>query len=136
PGSRDGGRGGSAGHLRDPSLGEGLARQGAEVVAVDTGGFTIRNTSDLTKGLRLIADTASAYYLIGYDPAKATRSGEFRKIQVRLDHRNKGLEVIARGESVAPEPAAALADLQQKRYTPLLIVTRSASPPSRDRVLD
>ena len=83
-------------------LGEGLATQGAEVLAVDTGGFTIRNTSDLTKGLRLIADTASAYYLIGYDPAKATRSGEFRKIQVRLNHRNKGLEVMARRGYVAP----------------------------------
>jgi VWFA-related protein len=83
-------------------LGEGLATQGAEVLVVDTGGFTIRNTNDLAKGLRLIADTSSCYYLIGYDPAKAPRRGEFRKIQVRLNRRAKGLRVMARRGYVAP----------------------------------
>ena len=41
---------------------------GAELVASDSGGFTVRNTNDLGKGIQRIADETQAYYLLGYVP--------------------------------------------------------------------
>ena len=43
---------------------------GAEALAEDTGGFSIRNSNDLAGGLRRIAAESRAYYLVAYDPTK------------------------------------------------------------------
>lgn len=87
---------------------------GAEALALDTGGFVVRNTNDLTTGVERIAQEARAYYLLGYSPA-VPRDGRFRKLQVKV--RGSGLNVRARrgyyaptGEKAAPRPPADMKD--------------------------
>ena len=90
------------------------AAAGADVVASDSGGFVIRNTNDLTKGLRRIVDEARRYYLIGYTSTNTTRDGKYRKIQVRLAARagadREGWEVRARPGYYAPRDGEASRD--------------------------
>lgn len=88
------------------------AAAGADVVASDTGGFVIRNTNDLTKGLRRIADEARRYYLLGYTPTNAARDGKYRKIEVRLAARagREGWETRARRGYYAPKDGEATRD--------------------------
>ena len=75
--------------------------EGAESLAADSGGFIVKNTNDLARGITRIADESRSYYLIGYNPAGARRDGRFRKIQVKLVAR-KGLQVRARKGYYAP----------------------------------
>jgi VWFA-related protein len=75
--------------------------EGAESLASDSGGFIVKNTNDLEKGIGRIAAESRIYYLIGYNPKDARRDGRFRKIQVRLAGR-KGLQVRARKGYYAP----------------------------------
>jgi VWFA-related protein len=74
---------------------------GSEVVANESGGFTVRNTNDLSSGIQRIADETRVYYLLGYIPTNNTRDGKFRKIQVKLAS-SKGREVRARKGYFAP----------------------------------
>jgi len=74
---------------------------GSELVASDSGGFTVRNTNDLSGGIQKIANETQAYYLLGYIPSNTTRDGRFRKIQVKLAN-GKGLQVRARKGYYAP----------------------------------
>ena len=76
------------------------ASAGSESLAVDTGGFIVRNTNDLGAGIRRIADETRAYYLLGYTSTNAKRDGRFRKIQVKLAR--KGLSLRARKGYYAP----------------------------------
>ena len=80
------------------------ASEGAESIAADSGGFAVRNTNDLNKGIQRIADESRMYYLIGYNPANTARDGKFRKIQVKLTPgaERKGLQVRARKGYYAP----------------------------------
>ncbi|HKC11771.1 MAG TPA: VWA domain-containing protein [Vicinamibacteria bacterium] len=71
-----------------------LESEGAQSLAADSGGFTIRGTNDLDRGLRTIARESRAYYLIGYASSNGKRDGKYRKIQVEV--RRAGLEVRAR----------------------------------------
>jgi VWFA-related protein len=71
-----------------------LSSEGAESIAADTGGFTVKNTNDLGKGIQRIANETQMYYLIGYDPTNLSRDGRFRKIEVKVNR--KGLNVRAR----------------------------------------
>lgn len=81
------------------------ASAGSESLAVDSGGFVVRNTNDLGSGIRRIADETRAYYLLGYTSTNAKRDGRFRKIQVKLAR--KGLNVRARKGYYAPLDGAA-----------------------------
>jgi VWFA-related protein len=85
------------------------ATGGADSLAIDTGGFTIRNTNDLAKGFGAIADSSRAYYLIGYHPLAPRHDGKFQRIEVRLEPPRRGMKVIARRGYFAPtaEQAAA-----------------------------
>ena len=78
--------------------------QGADSVAIDSGGFSIKNSNDLAAGLRRIAEESRRYYLLGYQPARTARDGKFRKIEVRVQR--PGLEVRARRGYYAPESRA------------------------------
>jgi VWFA-related protein len=73
---------------------------GAESVAEDTGGRSIRNTNDLAGQMRAVADESRAYYLLGYVPADTRRDGKFRKIDVQVSR--AGLKVRARRGYYAP----------------------------------
>src|SRR3989441_5702318 len=77
------------------------AAEGSESLASDSGGFAVRNTNDLSKGIRRIADESQAYYLLGYSPTNVKRDGRFRKIQVKVPA-GKGYQVRARKGYYAP----------------------------------
>jgi VWFA-related protein len=66
---------------------------GAEVVADETGGFTLQGAA-LRPGLERVAREASSYYLLGYSPTNNRRDGKYRRIAVEV--RRPGLEVRAR----------------------------------------
>ncbi len=68
--------------------------EGAESISADSGGFSVKNSNDLAKGLVRIADETRAYYLIGYNPTNTARDGKFRKIEVKVVGKN--LRVRAR----------------------------------------
>ena len=74
--------------------------EGAESIAADSGGFSVKNTNDLTKGITRIANDSRAYYLVGYQPTNPARDGKFRKIQVKIDRKN--VDVRARKGYYAP----------------------------------
>jgi len=75
---------------------------GAQSLAAETGGFSIRNTNMLAGGLERIARESEAYYLLGYQPRNAARDGKFRKIEVKVARR--GVDVRARRGYYAPPP--------------------------------
>ncbi len=74
---------------------------GSENIAADSGGFTVRNTNDLSDGIERIAKESRAYYLLGYMPTNTTPDGKFRKIEVKLRD-DKGRELRARKGYYAP----------------------------------
>ena len=89
---------------------------GADDLAADSGGFTVRNTNDLNQGIQRIASETQAYYLLGYTPSNTARDGKFRKIQVKLaEGKGKGLQVRARKGYFAPSDVARTAGRQEGR---------------------
>lgn len=92
---------------------------GSEVVASESGGFTVRNTNDLSSGINRIANETRVYYLLGYIPTNAARDGKFRKIQVKLAS-SKGREVRARKGYFAPTETGKSALSAKKGVDPVL----------------
>ena len=70
------------------------AAEGAEMLAADSGGFSVKNTNDLAKGIKRIVDESRSYYLLGYSSTNTKADGRFRKIEVKTPQ--KGLQVRAR----------------------------------------
>jgi VWFA-related protein len=75
--------------------------EGAESLASDSGGFSVKNTNDLGKGIERIANESRSYYLLGYIPNNPQKDGRFRKISVKVPGR-KGLTIRARRGYYAP----------------------------------
>jgi VWFA-related protein len=92
---------------------------GSEVVSSESGGFTVRNTNDLSKGIQRIADETRVYYLLGYIPTNNTRDGKFRKIQVKLAN-GKGRELRARKGYFAPTESGKSALAAKKGVDPVI----------------
>jgi VWFA-related protein len=90
---------------------------GSEVVSNDSGGFTVRNTNDLNKGIQRIADETRVYYLMGYVPTNTARDGKFRKIQVKLAN-SKGRDIRARKGYFAPDETGKSALTAKKGVDP------------------
>jgi VWFA-related protein len=65
-----------------------LDSAGAESIAHGTGGFSVRNTNEFTKGMGRISDESRVYYLLGYYPTGAKRDGRFRKLDVSVNRRD------------------------------------------------
>lgn len=83
--------------------------QGADSIAIDSGGFSIKNANDLGAGLRRIAEESRRYYLLGYQPGRSARDGKYHRITVKVQR--PGLEVRARrGYYAAREGALARRD--------------------------
>jgi VWFA-related protein len=80
--------------------------EGSEGLALDTGGFAIRNTNDLESGLLRVSSESQTYYLLGYAPSNTARDGKFRRIEVRLTGSGKGRKVRARRGYYAPRDGA------------------------------
>lgn len=76
---------------------------GAEELADDTGGFTVRG-SDLDRGLGRITAESRVFYLLGYAPSSQGRDGRFRRVKVSV--RRPGLKVRARSGYYAGTPPA------------------------------
>jgi hypothetical protein len=102
------------------------ASEGSESLAADSGGFTVKNTNDLSRGIKRIADESQAYYLLGYNPTNTQRDGRFRKIQVKIPG-GKGYQVRARKgyyaplegrAALAPKPGAADPEIQAALDSP------------------
>jgi VWFA-related protein len=74
--------------------------EGSEELASDSGGFTIKNANDLSKGILKIADEGKLYYLLGYNPTNTKKDGKFRKISLKA--KQKGIDVRARKGYYAP----------------------------------
>jgi len=76
---------------------------GSEAIAADSGGFTVKNTNDLSRGIQRIANETRIYYLLGYISSNTARDGSFRKIEVEFKKgRGKGLKIRARKGYYAP----------------------------------
>jgi VWFA-related protein len=78
------------------------ASEGAEAIAADTGGLSIRKRNDLAAGLGAIARESSSYYLVGYPAPAGGRPDRFRRIEVRVA--GEGVRVRAR-RGYYPAPA-------------------------------
>lgn len=68
------------------------SRQGADLIAKQTGGFLIKNSNDF--GLQKIMTDQEGYYLIGFRPGEDTFDRKFHHIKARL--KRKGLTVRTR----------------------------------------
>lgn len=74
-------------------------QQGLQYLAQETGGFAIRNSNDLGRGIKRVLDDQKGYYLLGYVPAYSTFRPErgqrkFHKITVKV--KPAGLNVRTR----------------------------------------
>jgi VWFA-related protein len=78
---RTGGRGAM---VKLPTLDHGLSQDYLRTLAADTGGRAFLNTNDIGSGLRRAWQDADAYYLVGYAPAAARKSGRFRRVSVKI----------------------------------------------------
>jgi VWFA-related protein len=67
-------------------------REGAELMARQTGGFMVRNSNDF--GLKKIADDQKGYYLLGYRPTDETFNRQFHHLKVTV--KRGGLSVRTR----------------------------------------
>ncbi len=86
-----------------------LADEGSEVLADDSGGFTVRNTNDLSRGIQRIVQETQHYYLLGYVSSNSARDGTYRQIEVKLKQgRGKGLKIRARRGYYAPSEDGSL----------------------------
>ena len=84
-------------HVIDPRPLGAAGFGGANVlrrIAADTGGRAIVNTNDPTEQLTGVIADASAYYLLGYTPARRGNAGRFHEIDVKVKRR--GVRVSAR----------------------------------------
>jgi hypothetical protein len=89
-----------------------LDAEGAEALAIDTGGYAVRNTNDLSDGVARIAVESRSYYLLGFSP-NVPRDGRFRRLQVKT--RLKDLTLRARRGYYAPGDAAPKAARSEPR---------------------
>ncbi len=62
-------------------------RNGINALAVDTGGFLVRDNNDLNFGLQRVLDDNEVYYVLAYEPPESRRDGRFHKIEVRIADR-------------------------------------------------
>jgi len=76
---------------------------GTNSLAVDTGGFGIRNENNFSRALDEIRQDAGTYYIIGYTAANTTFDGKYRAIAVKV--RRPGVKVRARRGYLALPPA-------------------------------
>ena len=82
-----------------------FAADAVNSLAVDTGGFVVRNTNIFDDAVAQIAADASTYYVLGYRPVKSP-DGKFRRLAVKVNR--PGVVVRARRGYVAtarPAPA-------------------------------
>jgi len=75
------------------------SQEGLQYLAQETGGFFVRNTNDIGRGIKRVLDDQKGYYLIGYVPEQATFKldqgrRKFHKISLKV--KPAGLRVRSR----------------------------------------
>jgi VWFA-related protein len=94
------------------------ASEGTELLASESGGFSVKNANDLGKGFDRIAAESASYYLLGYRSDNAARDGRFRRIAVET--RRKGVRLRARTGYYAPAAEEGAAAQPTRRGDPQL----------------
>ncbi len=109
---------------------EEAARDGINALAADTGGFLVKNKSDLHAGLKRMLDDTETYYVLAYEPTNTKRDGAFRRIEVRLPGLHD-VRVRARTGYFAPGTRRALSPSgRPERTKGRPSETGSAAPPA------
>ena len=112
------------GSIEDVAPAESLSRMldgmdmGADSVnslAVDTGGFVVRNTNQFDKAIAQIADDAGNYYVLGYLPPSPA-DGKFHRISVKVTRKDVGIRA-RRGYSASPKPRPEATEVRLKPDT-------------------
>jgi VWFA-related protein len=103
-------------------------QEGMAYLAEQTGGFAVRNTNDLGRGLGRITNDIRGYYIIGYTPEAGTFAAEGKTPQYRkltIDVRRPGLRIRTRKEflgvsdpPVAPIPSTPAEQLVHAATSP------------------
>jgi len=88
------------------------ASQGSESLAIDTGGFTVKNTNDLAAGIQRITEESRNYYVLGYRPTNTKQDGRWRKIKVKLPGHKK-IKIRARAGYFAPDAEGEIAEVDE-----------------------
>ncbi len=98
-GGRGGGAGGTDPEVRaDPT---GASQQVLFALASGTGGFVIRNASELPSGLQKVGQEQAEYYVLGFTPADA-KEGTCHALKVKLDR--PGTTLRARSSYCSGKP--------------------------------
>jgi VWFA-related protein len=79
-----------------------LAADSVNSLAVDTGGFVVRNTNQFDRAIAQIADDAGNYYVLGYLPPSPA-DGKFHRIRVKIKRPDINLR-SRRGYTATPRP--------------------------------
>jgi VWFA-related protein len=92
-------------------------------LAVDTGGFVVRNQNQFDRAIAQIADDAGNYYVLGYLPPSPA-DGKFHRIRVKV--KRPGISIRSRrGYTATPHPRAVTTTMAPPAST-----IEPASPPS------
>jgi len=86
--------------------------EGLRELAVNTDGMALIMNNDLDKQFRILTDSMSAYYLLGYYSTNTKFDGGYRKLQVKV--KKPGAQIRARRGYFAPT-AKELADIAAGR---------------------
>ena len=95
-------------------------RDGADLIARQTGGFLVQNSNDF--GLKRIAEDQNGYYLLAYRPEEQTFNKQFHHLKLTV--KRKGLEVRTRngflgtGDTEKPQPSTATDKLAKALISP------------------
>ena len=91
-----------------------LVTAGTQMLAQDTGGFSIQNVNDFGAATARIAAESRSYYLLGIHPAQGKGARDWRKLTVEVTR--PGLKVRARrGYTLRDAPPPEEADPQKGR---------------------
>ena len=58
------------------------------MLAEETGGFAVVNSNDYDRGLKIIDNASSDYYILGYTPSNPDPTHRRRKIEIRVTRKN------------------------------------------------
>ncbi|HEX6324505.1 MAG TPA: VWA domain-containing protein [Vicinamibacterales bacterium] len=89
--------------------------EGLRELALNTDGMALLMNNDLDRQFRILTDSMSAYYLLGYYSTNTKFDGGYRKLQVKV--KKPGVQIRARRGYFAPTEAE-MADLAAGRNAP------------------
>lgn len=99
---------------------------GPNSLAVDTGGFMIRNENNIGRALETIARDAEHYYVLAFQSSNTAWDGKFRSLDVRV--KRTDLRVRARRGYLALDPARMLVPQPEKPPGMLSMLGRAPTP--------